>query len=38
LAASLPEELVAVITPVQQMLEQVCQRSVRALTPQNSVF
>lgn len=38
LAASLPEELVKVITPVQQMLEQVCQRSVRALTTQNSVF
>ena len=38
LAASLPEELMEVITPVQQMLEQVCQKSVRALTPQNSVF
>ena len=38
LAASLPEELVEVITPVHQMLEQVCQRSVRALKPQNSAF
>ena len=38
LAASLPEELMEVITPVQQMLEQVCQKSVRALTPQNSVL
>ena len=38
LAASLPEDLLEVITPVQQMLEQVCRRSVRALTPQNSVF
>ncbi len=38
LAASLPDELMEVITPVQQMLEQVCQKSVRALAPQNCVF
>ena len=38
LAASLPEELVKVVTPVRQMLEQVCQRSVGALAQQNSVF
>ena len=34
----LPDELMEVITPVQQMLEQVCQKSVRALAPQSCVF
>ena len=38
LAASLPDELMEVIIPVQQMLEQVCQKSVRALAPQNCVL
>lgn len=33
LAASLPAELVEVIAPVQQMLQQVCQKSATALTP-----